>query len=665
METALEIGPERLAPGLSGSDAVNSAALSISKGLVVNARKGSGVIVISFRNSDPKAATAVLVELVSRYFAKHLEVHRSTDAFEFVNQQTEQVRDRLRQTEDALKQMKSKAGIISLPDSTSSLTSQLSKSQTELRAAEAELSEQIARVGELEKWIDGSTTGNSATSLSKDPRRNPRSEGGRGAIDPTDQILLSPLAGKSEPSSSEMQRYRAMVERLAILRQSELELLSKYTEDNDLIKVSRNQIRALDAQRKQLEAQFPHLVVTAPALGMATASMQPDIVSERAHLAALEAKVKTLKLQVQEVEETFKQFSDLEMQIAQLERRRQVEEDNYKYFGSSVEKARIDEALDPAKIPNISVVQKPSFATRVTGQAKKIILILIGGGVVLGIAIAFLIELLLDRSVKRASEVEARLGIPILKTIPLFAGGGRDRNQLMVGGTRKNSSGVKELAKASLADPSPWEIGHFIRPYCDAIRDKIILYFDINRLTHKPKLVAVTACDFGAGTSTVAAGLAASLSETGDGKVLLVDMNDQRAEIHPFFDGKSACSLSEAIEPGRNIISASENLYLASVTPELGGGNRIAPRRFHELFPSLKASDFDYIIFDMPPLNQSTATLSVAGFMDKVVVIIEAEKNKPNEVAAAFNELEEVKANIIGIFNKRQNYFPKWLGIET
>ena len=49
--------------------------------------------------------------------------------------------------------------------------------------------------------------------------------------------------------------------------------------------------------------------------------------------------------------------------------------------------------------------------------------------------------------------------------------------------------------------------------------------FPANRMTHKPKLVAVTDCSRRAGASTLAGGLAAALSETGDGKVLLVDMN--------------------------------------------------------------------------------------------------------------------------------------------
>src|SRR5207247_788338 len=116
-----------------------------------------------------------------------------------------------------------------------------------------------------------------------------------------------------------------------------------------------------------------------------------------------------------------------------------------------------------------------------------------------------------------------------------------------------------------------WEAGHFIRPYCEAIRDRLGLYFELNHLTHKPKLVGVAAFSETAGASTLAAGLAASLSETNDGKVLLVDINLGPEEVHPFFKGKLAYPLNAALKPNGPIDSAADNLYLATVgSPNAG-----------------------------------------------------------------------------------------------
>src|SRR5206468_6103633 len=130
----------------------------------------------------------------------------------------------------------------------------------------------------------------------------------------------------------------------------------------------------------------------------------------------------------------------------------------------------------------------------------------------------------------------------------------------------KNRRVGKEMMDKSKANLAPWEVEHFIRPFSEAIRDRLGLYFELHGVTHKPKLVGVTGFDEGAGASTLAAGVAAALSETGEGKVLLVDVNATNGEVHPFFAGRPAAALTTAIKPQAAITSTAENLYLATVT---------------------------------------------------------------------------------------------------
>ena len=160
MQVAQAIGPKRLVPpatdlltkvartiGLKQPSAAateGEAAGSISSGLKVISNKGSNIILVSYKNHDPQMATLVLQELLSRYFVKHLEVHRSAGAFDFVTQQTDQVRARLNQTEDALKSLRDKTGIVSLKEGSEALTAEAAKTQEALNAAEAELAEQKA-----------------------------------------------------------------------------------------------------------------------------------------------------------------------------------------------------------------------------------------------------------------------------------------------------------------------------------------------------------------------------------------------------------------------------------------------------------------------------------------------------------------------------------------
>jgi Mrp family chromosome partitioning ATPase len=157
--------------------------------------------------------------------------------------------------------------------------------------------------------------------------------------------------------------------------------------------------------------------------------------------------------------------------------------------------------------------------------------------------------------------LESRLDIPLMLnpvsrvvlTGENVAFNGSSSNSRALTTTRRNSK------------IAPWDARHFIRPYCDAIRDRLGLYFELNHLTHRPKLVGVAGFSETAGASSLAAGLAASLSETNDGKVLLVDANLGPEDVHPFFKGKPAYPLKTALKPSGEMTSAADNLYLATV----------------------------------------------------------------------------------------------------
>jgi uncharacterized protein involved in exopolysaccharide biosynthesis/Mrp family chromosome partitioning ATPase len=541
VQVADAIGPKRL-----GAPSKEAAAGAIVSGLQVTASKGSDVISVSYKNRNPQLATLVLQELLSRYFVKHLEVHRSAGAFDFVTQQTDQVRARLNQTGDALKALRDKTGIVSLKEGMETLTKEEADTKKELNSAQSDLAEQqalVKQIGETKtkKW-------------------------------------------KSKGSHSEK---------------------------------------------------------------------SPD--AAKAQAAGTQAKVEAIKARLRDVQQRVKQLSELAPQIEELERKREMDEANYKYFAASLEKARIDEALDPSKMPNISAVQRPSPPMLDTKMRDKVSLALAGGGLALGVALALLRGLILNRTVGRPLQLETQLHIPLMLSIPYARNG---HVALPPNGASKNPAAL--AARRRDAKLAPWEPGHFMRPYCDAIRDRLGLYFELNHLTHKPKLVGVAGLSEAAGASTLAAGLAASLSETNDGKVLLVDVNLGPQEVHPFFQGKPAYPLNAAIKNG-SIDSAADNLYLATVGSPNAGPAKVGLKKFFDMMPNLKASDFDYIIFDMPPLDQTSPTWGMAAFMDKLLLIVEAEKNSRDVINRGYRELVAERDNVSVVVNKTRSYVPKWL----
>jgi uncharacterized protein involved in exopolysaccharide biosynthesis/Mrp family chromosome partitioning ATPase len=569
VQVAEAIGPKRLLPPAtdlltkvahaigfkppSAAATEAEAASAVSLGLKVISTKGSNIIFVSYKNHDPQIATLVLQELLSRYFVKHLEVHRSAGAFDFVTQQTDQVRARLNQTEDALKSMRDKTGIISLKEGSAALTAEAAKTQEALNAAEAELAE------------------------------------GKAVVNQTSESKAKKWGIKGQPSEKSSS-------------------------------------------------------------------------SGKARVAGIEAKVETLKTRLRDTQQKMKQLSALRPQMEDLERKREMDEANYKYFAASLEKARVDEALDPSKMPNISAVQRPSPPMLETKMRNKIALGLAGGGIAFGIALALLRGLALNRTVGRPLQLETELDIPLMLSIPYSNG----RNGHLVLPPNSSPENPGALAtKRHHSKLAPWEAGHFMRRYCDAIRDRLGLYFELNQLTHKPKLVGVTSFSEEAGTSTLAAGLAASLSEMDDGKVLLVDVNLGPQAVHPFFKGKPAYPLTAALKPRTEIASASENLYLATVGSPNAGPAQLGLKKFFDMMPNLKASDFDYIIFDMPRLAQTSPTWGMAAFMDKLLLVVEAEKNNREIIKRGYGKLVAERNNVSVVVNKARSYVPKWLDAES
>jgi len=626
VQVAEALGPNRVLPNVKAPTVLGAAA-AINSGLSTTTAKGSNIIGVSYQNQKPEVATAVLNELVSRYFTKHLEVHRSAGAFDFVSQQSDQIRARLNQTEDALKAMKAKAGVMSLKDSMDSLGAQSSRLEDAIRAEENDLAEEQAKVKQIER-------GGLPVDLNE-----------------TDNAKNNPPAPPTQASTKDTGDYQALVTNLTKLRETELEMSAKYTPENVLVKMNQAHINDLENQKRNLEKKFPELAT------LRTASGQLDIRTERARLAGMKSKLDDLRRQKIELQDRMKQLADIGPQIASLERNKDLEEQNYKYYSGTLQKARVDEALDPSKMPNISAIQRPSPPGIVTKTRDKIALGLAGGGLALGLGLALLFELVFNHSYKRRSEVELQLRSPVMLSIPYQGTDGRRLRLPWKNGQRAG----KEAPAKTKPNLAPWEVEHFIRPYSEAIRDRLGLYFELHGVTHKPKLVGVTGFGEGSGTSTLAAGVAAALSETGDGKVLLVDVNAANGEVHPFFAGRPAATLATAIKPQAAITSAADNLYLATVTQSGNKSTHLGLKKFFALVPNLKASDFDYIIFDMPPINQTSPTIGLAALMDKVLVVVEAEKTHRDVVKRGYRELVGARADVAVVLNKTRSYGPNWL----
>jgi polysaccharide biosynthesis transport protein len=378
----------------------------------------------------------------------------------------------------------------------------------------------------------------------------------------------------------------------------------------------------------------------------------------------LQAKIPVLKQELAELQSEAIKVDDAESKITDLQRKKQMLEDNYQNFAASLEQVRIDETLGPGRVSNISAVEAPTPPFKDMSKQIKAMLLMIGGGIVTGLAWAFLIEFYFDTSVRRTKEIESRLKLPLLISIPDISRNGyrrlvqaAERRQLQF----QNGDGEAEGSSGIVS----WETSSCLNPFYDALRDRLVKYFGNTNGALQPKLVSVTGTEKGCGVSAIAAGVATSLAETGE-RVLLVDMKLEHGVAQQFFLGRQCCGLDEALTlETRDAALVQENLYVVSAGSPDERFQRILPRLFVSLLPRIKASDYSYVIFDMPPVSQTSITSRLAGFMDMVLLVIQSEKTNRDTAQQAIELLASSQTKIGVVLNKTRKYIPERLHRET
>lgn len=567
------------------------AARFVQQNLVVEAAKNSSVIRLHFRHPDSKVAQAVLRELLMAYFNKHIEVHGAFGMVDnFLTERTIRLRSRLVQMDHDLRVARSKVGTISQDESKGAHIGMMGKLRERLSSAETELKQrQVA----LNAIVISQVT----------PSR--------------------PSGASGTESAPGLGEYKSVIVRLDLLWKKEQELLMDFTQENARVRGVREQIAEARKLKNTLEMDYPNLT----SQGI---HQNFDLPGETARVASLESEIKFLNTQVGRMEnETV------------VPDRRNI---------STAEQQR--KTLSDESISNISLIQLPSPASR-NGMATlmKMGLVLMASAIG-GIVLAFLMDLVFDRSIKRPVEIKIMLGVDSLLSIPhmncnghaSFASNGEN-------GSWSNGNGRTDTVHAS------GHCGGRLRPFHDALRDRLAVYFRARDIRHKPKLIGVTNVSKNAGASATAMGLAASLSETGEGNVLLIDMHPEHEATQHFSRDKPICELQSALAIcDRTLLKT--NRYV--VTRALRGNEltRTLPSRFIKMVPQLEASDYDYIIFDMPSVSQTSVTPRLAGFMDMVILVVEAEKTDREVVRQANALCTESKASVRVILNKTRNPVP-------
>lgn len=642
-DTVVErLGVEKFAgKGVTNADA-RVIAVGVQNSIRAEAPRKSNVMLVSYSHPEPEVAKEALEQIVEAYRERHMEVHNNVGKKDQVlTKQILDLRQRLQETEAEFGKAMTNAGVFSLLDAKKSYEEQMAKLRQDLFDVDASIAE----------FMGGAVVTNLPTS-------------GSPAATNSSHVVSAASLTNNIPADK-VGEYKVVVSRVEALRSQKLELLSKYTPENPIMARMEGQIADLDKQKKQLEEAFPGIPILA---GPATPEALPSAASLAAQAAAateaakyrgaverkkvLEGHMKQLRVDVE-------RLARLDGELTMLKRQKEQQEQSLGSLNAYLDQARLDATLGKERLANISVVQTPSIPAPDIEAKLKAAGIPTGVLLTLAFLLPLLIELVFRRNVRSASEIEGRFKIPLFLTIP-------DSTKLRHRKPKKSNSQNSKAADVSSSAPEaaiePWSETHPLRNHFEALRDRTVMFFE--RITHKPKLLGVTSCREGSGTTSIAASLAATLSETGDGNVLLVDMNLHQGVLHPYFQG-SPKALPDVIG-GEECAEAriQENLFVATGSDSATKLERMLPKRFSNLVPRLKSSVYDYVIFDLPPVTQTSVTPRIAGMLDLVLVVVEADRIPRNVMAESMRLLGRSQSRVVAVFNKYHHYLPSWLHQE-
>ena len=209
---------------------------------------------------------------------------------------------------------------------------------------------------------------------------------------------------------------------------------------------------------------------------------------------------------------------------------------------------------------------------------------------------------------------------------------------------KKNKNSNAEMRTEAISDKSKFAI---VESY-KAARSNIMFSLSAD----DDKLFAVTSYSKGEGKSTVSANLAISFSKM-EKRVLLIDCDLRRPNIHNVFKVENTAGLSTIIGKmvdyedvvHRNVLPNLDILPSGTIPPN--PSELLCSARFTELVKKLH-EDYDYIIFDTPPIGVVTDALLLKDLVAGFVVVLRERSTTHGDVQNILDSMKLADAKILG-----------------
>lgn len=536
--------------------------------LGVDSVRGSQIITVTFDANDPELAAEVANTVANAYIEAGLEARLSMvqKATSWLTDRLDGLRTKVEESEKALQAYREQQGLVDMAGDSDLASAQLQSISERLVAARA-------KVGELESTYAQA--------------RNLQSQGATSLTS-----LQSPLVVQMKAAEAEAERKIA-------------ELSQRYGPKHPKMIAAQSD---LQAARQKLRGE----------LGNVVAGASKELAAARATAAQLQREYDQLKGQVQDVNRKGFRLQALEREVAA---NRQLYDTFLTRFKETNVAGDMDSTnarvVDPAVVPTVPV--KPQKALMVSIA---VILALFAG-----IGLAFLLEHL-DNTMKSGDELEDRLGLPMLGSLPLL----------------RLKKGEQLKPERVFADDSKSTFAEAIR----TIRTGVVL----SGLDNPHKIVVVTSTIPGEGKTTVSMNLALALGQLE--KVLLIDADMRRASIAQQLGftrdtpglSNLVAGTAKASECIHLVEGANIHVLPAGIIPP-NPLELLSSHRFSELLDKLSEA-YDRIVIDTAPTQAVSDALVLSTQASAVVYVVKADSTPYPLAQTGVKRLRQVNAPLVG-----------------
>ena len=582
---------------------------SVVKDLEVEPIMGTELLRVSYSDSDPDVAVALVDRAVQLYSEDYAIFNRSEalKAQDFLTTELPKAEENLQKAEEELRQFKNRNRIADIDGLTDSTIDSLAEIESQIEQIEADLEDVDAQYNRLRIQLGMSWQEASAVSS------------------------LSQSVGVQKVLEQLQNVNVALAQKRNFLSDNAPQIISLKEEQADLTALLERQITStLGSQQRDLASKINIL-----SLGELKQAQLAQYAQLGLRKEGLEKKLASLRNTYNAYQQRSDNLPRLQQQQRELRRKVEAAQKVYNTLLSRAEDLGVLTGREPDKVRIVSPAALAEDPVNTDGK----IIVAAGAmmGALFGMALAFLLDLK-DNTIKNTQEVEEMFAYPLHGVVPELKLPEESRQPQLPG-----------TATAKLTEQISTDVS--MMPLKEAYQNIQVNLKLLDGESEK-KVIAITSSVPQEGKSSVSANLAVARTQCGQ-RILLVDADMRRPSQHHVWEISNQVGLSNVLQQEAKWEDSVQNVMtnLDVLTSGTIPENPIAllDSSLMKAFIDSVSQHYDRVIFDTPPLIGIADTKVIGKLVDGFLFVVRPGVVDYGSATAAKKMLDTNGQKVLGV----------------